>query len=76
MLKPATDTAVALSGAQVRRLMRQHRQTIKGLAQAHGLTQKRIREVRRSGVDGFLAEEWHWMITSVWPTDAGGRWLV
>lgn len=58
----------ALSSQQVRQLMRRHKQTISGMAKAFALTQKRVREVREQGVCGFIAEEWHFLITGSWPT--------
>lgn len=51
----------------VRRLMRQHRVTIRSVAQKWNITMKRVREVRKDGVTSFAASEWHFMIT--------GRWL-
>ena len=39
-----------LTGKQIRRLMRQHGQTIAGLAKSMQITQVRVREVRRKGV--------------------------
>lgn len=63
MVKPQQ----VLSGALVRRLMRQHRVTISGLAEKYTLTKKRVREVRKNGVDGFLADEWCFLITGKWP---------
>mgnify|MGYP003382589507 CR=1 FL=1 len=41
-----------LSGLEVRRLMRAHKQTIRGLASAMGITQTRVRIVRDFGVSG------------------------
>jgi hypothetical protein len=41
-----------LTGKQITRLMRQHRQTIAGLAKSMQITQVRVREVRRKGVNG------------------------
>lgn len=41
-----------LTGKQVTRLMRQHRQTIARLAKSMHVTQMRVREVRRKGVKG------------------------
>ena len=61
------DHHLQLSGAMVRRLMRQHRVTIAHLARTHNLTMKRVREVRAAGVSGFLAKEWCWLITGKWP---------
>lgn len=50
----------------VRRLMRKRGVTIRALAAKHGLTLKRVREVRANGVRGFLANEWHYLITGQW----------
>ena len=41
-----------LTGKQITRLMRQHGQTIAGLAKSMQITQVRVREVRRKGVNG------------------------
>jgi hypothetical protein len=41
-----------LTGKQITRLMRQHRQTIAALAKSMQITQVRVREVRRKGVKG------------------------
>lgn len=57
----------ALSGQEIRQLMRRHGKTISGLAAAFKLTQKRVREVRACGVTGFNAESWHFLITGAWP---------
>lgn len=58
-----------LSGPMICRLMRRNRVTIRGIADRFQITKKRIREVRTSGVTGFLAGEWHFMITGIWPDD-------
>ena len=55
-----------LPGAMVCRLMRKHGVTIRALAAKHNITMKRVREVRVSGVRGFLANEWHYLITGQW----------
>jgi hypothetical protein len=55
-----------LSGAEIRRLMRIHRVTIESIAARFNLTRKRVREVRIAGVTGFLASEWHYLITGTW----------
>lgn len=55
-----------LSGADARRLMRTHRVTIEDIDARFNLTKKRIREVRNVGVNGFLASEWHYLITGIW----------
>lgn len=55
-----------LPGAMVRRLMRKHGVTIRSLASTHSITMKRVREVRANGVRGFLANEWHRLITGQW----------
>ena len=41
-----------LDGAQIRRLMRRHGVTIRGLAATMNITLRRIRHVRRHGVTG------------------------
>ncbi|WP_018079185.1 hypothetical protein [Thiobacillus denitrificans] len=56
-----------LSGAMVRRLMRKNRVSIAGLAAKNQLTRKRVREVRKNGIEGFLAEEWCCLITGKKP---------
>lgn len=55
-----------LPGAMVRRLMRKHSVTIRALATKHNITMTRVREVRANGVRGFLANEWHYLITGQW----------
>ncbi len=55
-----------LPGAMVRRLMRKHGVTIRALATTHNITMKRVREVRANGARGFLANEWHRLITGQW----------
>lgn len=65
-------TPLELTGADVRSLMRKHGWTIRGIAEKFGLTQKRVREVRASGVTGFLADEWHYMVTGRWLTERAG----
>lgn len=55
-----------LPGEMVRHLMRRHGVTIRGLAEKFHITQKRVREVRAAGVCGFLANEWHYLITGQW----------
>lgn len=60
------DPRFELSGATVRRLMRQRGLTIRALAATHKITMKRIREVRADGVRGFQANEWHWILTNRW----------
>ena len=53
-----------MNGPRIVFLMRKHHQTIKGLAAAMGVTQKRVREVRAVGVVGhFSAFEWTLSIT-------------
>jgi hypothetical protein len=50
----------SLSAAAVRRIMRQHRVTIRKLASALHITQKRVREVRCRGVCGPMYV-WDWI---------------
>jgi hypothetical protein len=61
---------MVLSGYGVQRLMRLHRVTIRDIHTRHGITLKRIREVRACGVHGFMAEDWFRIITGRWPGDA------
>lgn len=60
------NTEHRLPGRMVCRLMRKHKVTIRALATKFNITQKRIREVRKDGVRGFLASEWHYLITGHW----------
>jgi len=55
-----------LSSTMVRRLMRQNGVTIRSLAEKNQITMERIREVRANGVSGFVASNWHFMITGIW----------
>ena len=57
----------------VRRLMRKHHVTIAGLSDKYKITRKRVREVRATGVTGFLADEWCYLITGSWPGDAPSK---
>jgi hypothetical protein len=57
----------ALSGADIRRLMRKHKVKMRDLKAEFHLTLKRIREVRLRGVAGFSADEWTFLITGAWP---------
>ncbi len=55
---------VSLTGADVRRLMRQHKVTIRGLAGRMGITQKRVRYVRSNGIRGIgFVRDWREGIT-------------
>lgn len=62
----ATTPHSCLTAAMICRLMRKHHITIQTLSERFQITKKRIREVRARGVTGFLASEWHYMITGVW----------
>lgn len=63
----ARSARQAMSGAEVRRLMRVHQWTIARFAARWSLTLRRIRHVRSDGVpDGVLAEDWRAMITGKW----------
>jgi hypothetical protein len=57
-----------LSGEQVRSLMRKYQVTIRQVADALQITQKRVREVRGNGVEG-IAYVWDWYeaITEIYP---------
>ena len=53
-----------LTGQQVTRLMRQYRVTIRALSQPTGITQKRIRQVRSTGLgDRNAIRDWIEAIT-------------
>ena len=53
-----------ITGTTIVRLMRQHSKTIRGLAMALGVTQKRIRQVRAQGVQGVaFVQDWMEAIT-------------
>jgi len=56
-----------LTGTMIKRLMRRHHTTIRAIKNKHQITLKRIRDVRKTGVDGFLAAEWIYFITGDWP---------
>ena len=60
---------MVLTGARVRILMRKHGVTMRGIKDKHQITLKRTREVRESGVRGFSAAEWFWIITGRWPDE-------
>jgi hypothetical protein len=54
---------LTLAGREVARLMRQNRVTIRELAERTGFTQKRIRQVRRTGLSGIAVLDWQEAIT-------------
>jgi len=55
-----------LSATEVRRLMRHHQKTIRGIATRWNLTLKRVREVRARGVQGeAFVRDWLEILTSV-----------
>jgi hypothetical protein len=56
-----------LSGHMICRLMRKHKVTIGGISTKFQIPKTRVREIRTKGCDGFLANDWHRLIT--------GRWL-
>lgn len=63
---PVTGVPVdRIAGATIAKLMRQHAKTIRGLAQAMGITQKRVRHVRSHGVRGAaFVHNWMEAITT------------
>ena len=66
--RPAELPPSRLTGAEIVRLMRKHKQTIKGLAEKMGITQKRIRTVRARGLaDPLAVRDWLQAITNVDP---------
>lgn len=53
-----------ITGTSIAKLMRKHGKTIRGLADAMGITQKRVREVRVRGVKGeAFVQDWMEAIT-------------
>lgn len=66
-----TAIQYALSGRNLKKLMRSHKVTIRDLKSRTGITMKRIREVRESGLtDRNAARDWVQAITG---TDPGLR---
>lgn len=62
------DRGKAITGRQIVRLMRQNDVTIKQLSERTGITMKRIREVRFSGLSGCgAARDWVQAITGIDP---------
>lgn len=61
MASPHTSKAPEhhLSGAAIRKLMRAHHKTIRGLAKSMNVTMKRVREVRAEGVSTEIGV-WEW----------------
>jgi hypothetical protein len=54
-----------ITGPTIVRLMRLHKQSIRSLAAAMNITQKRVRQVRVQGVQGVAyAQDWMQAITS------------
>jgi transcriptional regulator with XRE-family HTH domain len=53
LLRNFTPDEYRLSGERVRSLMRKNRVTTRQLAEAMEITQKRVREVRNDGVEGY-----------------------
>lgn len=62
-----------LTGRMIVRLMRVNKVKMRDIKAKHGITLKRIREVREKGVRGFSAAEWVLIITGKWPDDAGSQ---
>lgn len=63
----ARPADLILTSAEIKATMRKRGHTIRSIAKAVGITQKRVRLVRESGVRGFLAEEWTHILTGEWP---------
>lgn len=58
--------ALHLTGAEIRKLMRRRRVTIRDLANRLGTTQRRVRQVRADGVSGHaMTRDWLEAITGV-----------
>ena len=58
-----------LSADEVKRLMRQHKATIRALAQNMQITMKRVREVREKGLTGPAVRDWVEAITTTRATE-------
>jgi hypothetical protein len=59
MTSPPPHRATQLSPETVRRLMREHRKTIRGLAEQMNVPMARVREVRERGVTGAAyCQDW------------------
>ena len=65
-----------LSGDEVRRLMRLHKVTIRGLAQDMQITMKRVREVREKGLKGPAVRDWIEHITGHDPGPVPTRYRI
>lgn len=53
-----------ITGPTIVKLMRRHGKTIRGIATAMNITQKRVREVRAAGVNGVpYVQDWMQAIT-------------
>jgi hypothetical protein len=63
---PVTEVPLDhMTGITIAKLMRQHAKTIRGLAQAMCITQKRVRQVRSHGVQGTaFVQDWMEAITN------------
>jgi hypothetical protein len=65
-----------LSAKEVKSLMRQHRKTIRGLAQQWNLTLKRVRHVRTNGVSGeAFVRDWLEILSAPQPIQSVQRTL-
>jgi hypothetical protein len=60
-------SSLQLSGNSIVDLMRKHKKTIRQIAERNSITMKRVREVREKGVEVFIAENWLFIITGMWP---------
>ena len=57
------DCPFALTGVEIRRLMRVHRWTIRRMADRLAVTLKRVRQMRAAGVTGHSACDWYEALT-------------
>ena len=65
-----------LPGDEVRRLMRKHRVTIRGLAKDMQITMTRVREVRERGLKGPAVRDWLEHITGHDPGPKPNRYRI
>lgn len=47
------------SGSEIASMMRRNGKTIRALSAAMGISMKRIREIRKSGISGLAAMDWY-----------------
>lgn len=61
------DRELTLTGSMIVGLMMRCKVKMRDIKTKHGITLKKIREIREKGTKGFHAEEWVFIITGKWP---------